>query len=157
MSTEIAFDRSREASSIVHTYMGWSAGASFLPFPIVDLLAVTAVQIKMVADLARLYETKFSRSVAQATIAGLLGSLVPAGIARGSSSLLKAVPGVGTALGMIAAPAFTTAYTYAVGRVFIQHFEAGGNVLNFNPEAMRDHFRQEFEAGMAAKEGAAAA
>ena len=81
-------------------------------------------------------------------IGGLLGSLVPAGLARGASSLIKAIPGVGTVLGVLAAPVFTTASTYAVGKVFIQHFEAGGNVLNFDPEAMREHFKAEFEEGV---------
>lgn len=148
MAEDVLAARRVEASSIVNTYMGWSAGASFIPIPWVDLAAVTLVQIKMVADLASLYKVPFSRNVVKTIIAGLLGSLVPAGLARGASSLLKAVPGIGTILGVLTAPVFTTASTYAIGRVFVQHFEAGGNVLNFDPEAMRDHFKAEFQAGV---------
>lgn len=148
MAEEVLAARRVEASSIVNTYMGWSAGASFIPLPFADLAAVTLVQIKMVADLAKLYEVPFSRNVVKTIIAGLLGSLVPAGLARGASSLIKAIPGIGTVLGVLTAPVFTTASTYAVGKVFIQHFEAGGNVLNFDPEAMREHFKAEFEEGV---------
>ena len=148
MADDVLAARRVEASSIVNTYMGWSAGASFIPLPFADLAAVTLVQIKMVSDLAKLYEVPFSRNVVKTIIGGLLGSLVPAGLARGASSLIKAIPGVGTVLGVLAAPVFTTASTYAVGKVFIQHFEAGGNVLNFDPEAMREHFKAEFEEGV---------
>ena len=60
-------------------------------------------------------------------------------------------------LGVLTAPVFTTASTYAVGKVFIQHFEAGGNVLNFDPEAMREHFKDEFEQGVSKAKGKPAA
>ncbi len=140
-------NRRHEAQNIVNTYMGWSTGAAFLPVPWVDLAAVTAIQIKMVADLAEVYDVPFSKNVAKSIIAGLIGSVLPATLARGLSSVIKAIPGVGTFLGVITAPAFASASTYAVGRVFIQHFESGGNMLNFDPDAMRDYFKDEFEQG----------
>jgi len=138
-------DRRHEASSIIKTYMGWSAGAAFLPVPYVDLAAVTAVQVKMVADLAAVYDVPFSRNAVKSIVAGLVGSVLPSALARGASSFVKAIPGIGTFLGAVTAPAFSSASTYAIGRIFMQHFEAGGNVLNFDPDAMRDHFKAEFE------------
>jgi uncharacterized protein (DUF697 family) len=150
--------RRHEASTIIKTYMGWSAGAAFLPVPYVDLAAVTAVQVKMVADLAAVYNVPFSRNVVKSIIGGLLGSVLPATLAQGLSSLIKAIPGVGSFLGAITGPGFATASTYALGRIFVQHFEAGGNVLNFDPEAMREHFKHEFDQAVAnGKAGKAAA
>jgi len=141
--------RRREATSIVNTYMGWSAGASFLPVPLLDLAAVTAIQVKMIADLSDLYEVPFSRNVVKSVIGGLLGSVLPSTLARSASSLVKAIPGVGSLIGAITAPALTSAATYAVGKVFIQHFEAGGTVLNFDPDGMREHFKHEFDTAVA--------
>jgi hypothetical protein len=43
-------------------------------------------------------------------------------------------------------PGFAAAVTWAMGRVFIQHFETGGTLLDFNAEKMRDYFKSEFEA-----------
>ena len=43
-------------------------------------------------------------------------------------------------------PAFNAAATYALGRVFIQHFECGGTILDLDPDKVREHFRREFEA-----------
>ena len=42
---------------------------------------------------------------------------------------------------------FVAAYTWALGNVFIQHFEAGGTFLDFDPEKVREHFRTYFKEG----------
>jgi hypothetical protein len=42
-------------------------------------------------------------------------------------------------------PVLSAAATHAVGTVFMMHFETGGTLLDFNPTAMRAHFKQEFE------------
>jgi len=62
-------------------------------------------------------------------------------------SALKAVPIVGALAGAPAMAAFTAAYTWAVGNVFVQHFESGGTFLDFDPEKVRDHFRASFDQG----------
>ena len=47
-------------------------------------------------------------------------------------------------------PALAGASTYAVGKVFVQHFESGGTFLNFDPEDVRDYYAEQFEKGKAA-------
>jgi len=44
-------------------------------------------------------------------------------------------------------PLFTGASTYAIGNLFIRHFESGGTLLNMDPQKMREHFKEEFENG----------
>ena len=48
------------------------------------------------------------------------------------------------------------ASTWALGKVFIQHFESGGTFLDFNPEKVREYYKVQFEEGrkMAAGEKA---
>lgn len=145
MTEEEIQARLESTSNIIKVYTGWSAGAALLPVPLVDLAAVTTVQIKMVADLAKIYDVPFSRNAVKTIIVSLLGSVLPATLARGLSSFIKAIPGVGSVLGAITGPAFTTASTYAVGKVFVKHFEMGGNLLDFDIEAMRGYFKEEFE------------
>lgn len=147
IAAEPVLSRREEASKAVKTYMAWSTGASLIPVPLVDLATVTGLQIKMVSRLAAIYEIPFSPNIAKSVIGALISSILPVSVARGTSSLIKAIPGVGAILGALTAPAFTTASTYALGRVFIQHFEAGGTLLNFDPDAMRDHFKSEFDKG----------
>jgi hypothetical protein len=64
-----------------------------------------------------------------------------------AASLAKAVPFFGSTLGYLTLPLLGGASTYAVGRVFLQHFESGGTFLTFDPEQVRDYFAEQFEAG----------
>jgi hypothetical protein len=36
-----------------------------------------------------------------------------------------------------------SALTYAIGRVFIHHFELGGTLLNFDADKLRSYFREQ--------------
>ena len=138
-------NRTAEAERIVNSYIGWSAGAGLIPFPIVDLAAITAVELKMLDSLAKLYEIPFSREAAKSLIGSLLGAGGTVLVAAPAASLVKFVPFVGSIAGALTEPAIAAAATYALGRVFIQHFESGGTFLDFKPEEVREHFQREFE------------
>ena len=36
---------------------------------------------------------------------------------------------------------------YAMGQLFVQHFESGGTFLTFDPEKVRGHYAELFEEG----------
>ena len=38
------------------------------------------------------------------------------------------------------------ASTWAMGKVFTQHFATGGTLLDFDPDTMREHFKTEMAA-----------
>ncbi len=136
------------ALRLVRRYMWWSAGVGLVPIPIVDVAALTAVQLKMLADLSNHYELEFRRSLAKSIVGSLIGSVSSAALAYGGiGSFLKGIPGPGSLLGMLSMPGFSAAITWAVGKVFIQHFESGGTFLDFEPAKVRDFFQQEFEVG----------
>jgi hypothetical protein len=40
----------------------------------------------------------------------------------------------------VAVPGFAAGLTWAVGRVFIQHFASGGTFLNLDPHQVREYF-----------------
>jgi uncharacterized protein (DUF697 family) len=62
------------------------------------------------------------------------------------ASVVKFVPVVGSLAGMITEPAIAAAATYALGKVFIQHFESGGTLLDFNIRTQRHQYEQHFAA-----------
>jgi uncharacterized protein (DUF697 family) len=138
-----------EASAkIVKNYVWWSLGAGLIPFPLVDMAAVAGVQLKMVADISSEYHVKFSENRARIIIVTLLGSLVPSGLAGGFvGSLLKALPLVGTFAGTISMSLFSGATTYAIGQVFIRHFELGGTLLDCDVNKMKAYFEEQFKEG----------
>lgn len=143
-------ERTAEANAIVSRYWKWAAAAGLIPIPLVDVAAVTGVQLKMIADLARLYGIPFQKDRGKALAGALVSSLSPSLLSAGTLAAvgpaLKVIPGIGTAVGVVVTPAFNAATTYALGRVFVLHFESGGTLLDMDPEAVREHFRREFQA-----------
>lgn len=145
---KVALSKLESANDLVRKWMWWTMGAGLIPVPFVDLAAVSGVQLKMLSDLSKLYEVKFSENRGKAIISALLGSVVPNSLAGGGvGSILKMIPLVGTFLGGISMSLFSGAATYAIGKSFIQHFESGGTFLDFDPVKVKDYFKTLFEEG----------
>jgi uncharacterized protein (DUF697 family) len=133
-----------EAMHVVHEYMGWSAGAGLIPVPLLDLAAITLVELKMVHALANLYGVPFSRGAAKSIIGALIGGGGTYVLAAPVASVVKFVPIVGAVAGALTEPAIAAAATYALGKVFISHFESGGTLLDFNIRTQRHQYEQHF-------------
>ena len=131
------------ANEIVREHVLWALGAGLVPIPLVDMAAVTGVQLDMIRKLCDLYEVEYSESLGKAVLAALAGST----FARLGASLIKAVPGVGFLLGGLSMSVLAGASTYAVGQVFITHFESNGSLENFNWEAWKRAYEEQFEFG----------
>jgi uncharacterized protein (DUF697 family) len=141
-------EREQIALTTIKKYMWWSVGAGLVPLPVVDWLAVSGVQIKMLADISKVYDVPFQANQGKAAIATLGGFALPHALAYGwFGSLLKTIPVVGMLSGAPSMAMFCAAYAWALGKVFIMHFESGGTFLNFNPEEVKDYFKTEFQEG----------
>lgn len=120
-----------------------SMGAGLVPIPILDIAAVTAVQLDMVKQLAQAYGVPNQTGIDKGLITALTGSI----FARIGASFIKVVPVVGSLLGGVSMAIMSGASTYAVGQVFRRHFESGGTFANFNPTSARAIFEEEYERG----------
>lgn len=138
-------DREAQALAIVKTHVPWAIGGGVLPIPGVDLAAVVAVQLRMLSKLADHYGVPFKRDAAKSVVVSLLGDVLGATLAGGLVSLAKFVPVLGTAVGIAALPAMAGAVTYAIGKVFVAHFETGGTFLDLDPKKVKGYFLEEFE------------
>jgi len=143
MSDEPKSNRTTSANSIIKNHMVWSMGAGFIPVPIADLFAVSAIQLDMIRQMSKLYDIDFKLSEGKAIIASLTGS----GIARLGARAIKFIPGVGSILGGITMSALSGASTYAIGEVFKKHFETGGTFLDFDPTRLKKYYNEKFEKG----------
>ncbi|MGK4008335.1 DUF697 domain-containing protein [Sorangium sp. So ce1036] len=134
------------AEAIIRRNVLWALVAGVLPVPVVDFVAIEGVQLKMLKELTDLYGVKFTQNIAKTLIGSLISSTLSVGMgATIGMGLVKFVPVIGTTLGMVSTPLMAGAATNALGKVFMMHFEAGGTLLNFDPNAMRSYFRSEFE------------
>jgi len=131
---EVKTPRHPAAEGIVRTHAWIAAGAGLLSFGFLSPIIIPGVQLRMLQQLCSLYAVKFSEEWGK----NLIGALV--GTATANSLAIRAVP----LIGMFAAPATNGASTWALGRVFILHFESGGTLLNFNPTKLKSYFADYF-------------
>ena len=140
-------DRQVQALKIVKANMGWATGAGFVPVPLLDLVAITGVQLRMVKSLSDLYEVPFRKEAVKSVIGAIVGGGSAFLLSAPVASMMKVVPVVGYFLSTFVEPAAAAASTFALGKVFIQHFESGGTLLNLDPEAMRHYYYEEYQKG----------
>jgi uncharacterized protein (DUF697 family) len=138
------------AMQLANRYVLYSAAAGLVPVPVFDLAAIAAVQVRMVGQLAKYYGLPGSTDRGKALVSALIGGAVPTTLGYGMvGSLVRRVPVVGPIVGLVTVPAFASASTYAVARVFIQHFESGGTFLDFDPEKVREYYQSELQSASA--------
>ncbi len=132
--------RSRRAISVVRRYTAYTVPSAFIPVPMVDVGTLVAVQIMMLRRLAAIYDMPFSRSRARLLVSSLVLGLPQAmsgqitAVAVAGLPGLKAVPGLGSVGAGVAMTVLWAGATWALGLVFIEHFESGGTLFSFDPE-----------------------
>jgi len=137
-------DKDVAAQAIVKKYALYSAGAGLIPIPLADFAAITALELKMLSELGTLYGVPFSQETARPIVASLIGGYMSTRVGYGiGGSLMKSVPIIGQAIGLLSVPAFAAGLSYAIGKVFIQHFASGGTFLDFDPDKVRSHFAKD--------------
>lgn len=136
------------ANEILKRNLTYSVGAGLLPIPFADLAGIAGCQLKMLNELSKLYGVRFSEHKVKNILAALIGSVGTAALATGAlGSLIKMIPVVGSVSGALALPIVAGSSTFAVGKVFIQHFESGGTFLDFNPAKTKAYFNEQFRQG----------
>lgn len=131
-------------NKLINKYTAISSGVGLLPVPVLDLVGLASIQLALINALSKLYGVKFNKALAQSLIGVMVTTLPAHGIVKGGSSLLKMIPFIGGALGGVSLFAYGAASTYALGKVFNQHFASGGTFLTFNPEAVKEAFMNYF-------------
>jgi uncharacterized protein (DUF697 family)/predicted GTPase len=129
-----------KAGPTIMAYSTLAATAGAVPIPVVDLVLISAVQTRMMYDLASLYgqslTTQRLAEVAGALGLGLLGR-------QAGRSLIKVIPGLGSVLGSVAGGALAAGSTYALGKAFCYYYSAvlEGHVPD--PKDLRRYYREE--------------
>ena len=147
LESEESKDLQTQGEKIVMDHVGFSMVAGAIPFPIVDIVAVTAIQVDMLKQLARTYGIDFNLERGKSLASSIMGATVGSLLGRAGASALKAVPGVGTILGIGSQVIFAGASTFALGKVFHSHFEENGTLLSIDLEEMKKQFESFFNKG----------
>lgn len=143
MSENNSDGRTQHCNSIIKNHMIWSMGAGFIPVPIADFFAVSAIQLDMIRQLSKVYDINFKETEGKAIIT----SLTTSGLARLGARAVKFIPGIGSVLGGVTLAVLSGGSTYALGEVFKKHFETGGTFLDFDPNRLKKFYDEKFEKG----------
>jgi uncharacterized protein (DUF697 family) len=137
--------REETASQLVDRFSLWSGAAGLIPVPLIDVVAVGGVQLQMLRRLSEIYGVPFTDNRGKSVIASLAGAIISASTATTTAmtfgSLIKGVPGIGSAVGALTMPVYSAGATYVIGRVFMKHFASGGTLLDFNPPDYREFIK----------------
>ena len=136
-----------ETEKIIDRHMYWAVGAGLIPIPIADIAAVTAIQLDMLKSICDIYHIDYSKDTGKSWISALAGSTLTKALAKLGASAVKTIPVVGTAVGMTSMAILSGASTYALGHVFVNHFEAGGTASTFNTEDIKKFYKEKLAEG----------
>lgn len=147
--TEDTTQRGTVADKVIRNYALGSIVPSLIPVPMLDLVVVTGIQLKMLHSLAQTYEVPFKEEAGRSALAALVGGTASLGTSRIVTSAVKALPFVGQITGAVTMPVINGGLTYAIGKVFKQHFESGGTFLSFDASKVRAYFEEQLKEGKA--------
>lgn len=118
-----------------------------IPIPVADIAAVTAIQLDMLKQVCSFYNVDYSEETGKTWITALVTSSLSAFVAKIGSSALKVVPVVGTIAGAASMAVVSGASTYALGKAFANHFEAGGTFGDINKEKIKEIYEEKLKEG----------
>lgn len=152
LSTVASALRQTEAQNIVKNNIISSMASGLIPVPLFDIISLTNIQFHMIQTLAEHYEVPVD-NISRSLVTSLISGTLPVASMLGIGSLVKGFPGIGTLAGSGSVSVISGAISYAVGQVFIKHFEKGGTLKDFNPDSAKIYFSDQYKAGkMVARE-----
>ena len=107
------------AEQVIKQHVIWAVGAGLVPVPIVDFVAVTAIQVDLIRQLCTLH----------------------------GASAIKAIPGIGSLIGGLSMSIASGASTWGVGQVVNKHLAAGGTLTDLNVDKAKQMYEAEYEKG----------
>jgi uncharacterized protein (DUF697 family) len=101
----------------------------------------------MLQQISKIYDVDFNSERGKSLVSSLLASTIGINLGRMGASVLKVVPGIGTILGIGSQVILAGASTYAIGKIFQNHFQNNGDLFNFDVDSMISKFEDFMEKG----------
>jgi uncharacterized protein (DUF697 family) len=131
------------AEQVIKQHVIWACGAGLVPVPIIDFVAVSAIQVDLIRQLCTLHGSSYEEANGKMWVGALTGGA----IARIGASAIKAIPGIGSLIGGLSMSIASGASTWGVGQVVHKHLAAGGTLTDLNVEKAKQAYEAEYERG----------
>jgi len=133
-----------QCNSLINSASTWAAAATLIPVNGLDMAALAAVEANLIINISAVYGEKLPKYAVSGVISTLLGTLVPMyGAKLTIPFLLKWIP-FGNFVGAATMAGFGAAATYAIGKVFVNHYENGGTFGSFNASTASTQLKSDF-------------
>ena len=136
-------DKVKSSEDIISNHVIFAMTAGAIPIPVADVVAVSAIQYDMIRHLAGYYKIDYDSDKGKALASSFAGGTV----SRLGASAFKAIPGVGTLLGIGSQIIIAGATTYAIGKIFDSHFSKGRGLESFNLNSVKAQYKDLLEKG----------
>jgi len=136
-------EHEKEIDNLIKKHIIFSMTAGAIPIPLADIVAVTAIQLDMIKEIAEIYSVDYDKNKGKS----LASSLAGASFARFGASIIKAIPGVGTIVGLGTQVILSGASTYALGKIFDSHFLEEGDLFNFDTDSVKSTYNDLLKKG----------
>lgn len=143
----IIIKKEKEIDRIISDHVIFAMVAGAIPVPVLDIAAVTAIQLDMIRQLAEKYDMSFDLEVGKSLVSSIFASSVGTTVGRAGASFVKSIPGIGTVLGISSQVALAGITTFAVGNLFNLHFSQGNPLVSFNFKTVKELFDELLKKG----------
>lgn len=139
-----SISRRQQANNIIESYVPWAIATTGLSLPLIDMVVTISMQMRMLSKLSELYHVPFKRNAAQGAIIALMFGSMQSILGMNVIAFSRLIPIIGALANIAVAPTMAAASTYAIGQVFVNHFECGGTYLNFRSSAKKIEYKRHF-------------
>jgi uncharacterized protein (DUF697 family) len=136
---EVAAARTEEANAIVRKYALFGTATALIPVFGVDVAALTAVQTKMVNDLAEVYGYDISDQLMQTALTNGITSLASRVITGMLTGIAKSFTPLKSLVGGALSAAFAGFITAETGKIYQARMEAGQHPADIKVSDIIDH------------------
>lgn len=145
------YEDAPKSSKIIMEHCGISGACGLIPAPGIDLAVMASSNIVMFGRLNKVLGISLSKNTSRvlgkfacSLIAGNLASIPITMIAGVGGSILKLIPGVGTALGAVMTCGAYAACTYVAGIVYLKALAKTAQNGPVTEEALKESLKEEF-------------
>ena len=136
-----------EIDKIIRRHAILASATGLIPIGGLDVAAVTAVQTRMVAELAQTYRVAFDRHEVRTVLYALMTGVFSKAVALGARRIFNAFGHFGDWADPLTNAAAAGFFTVAAGEIYRRHLEAGGTLENLDLSQFGDYLQHLIESG----------
>ncbi len=136
-----------EIDKIIRQHAFLASASGLIPWSGVDVAAVTAVQTRMVGELAGTYRIAFDRHQVRTVLYAVMTGVFSKAVAFGARQVFNSFSHFGKWAGPLTNAAAAGFFTVAAGEIYRRHFEQGGTLDDFDIARFGEYLQHLIETG----------